>query len=417
MNKNFLFNCVALLLLPTGISFASIHRIFCLSSVFKLLRRIFSFQQPTMSVEGTNQQIEEAVRKELEDTKYAISSLTPLSGGTANFIYRAKLQRSLPGGVSEVVLKHGEAYVAQHPDFKLKMVRCNIEEEGLRLLSQFPCVISSAFEVGTPKLYHFNPASNTQIQEYVSNAVNLKDYALRHFQYPTSESARPQCFQLGQGLGRWLRGFHNWSDQPERQNLSNLFAKNTDMRNIKKFINYDRLIARMTAFPDLLQEYESVLQEIVSMATAELADESQLKVIHGDFWTGNVLLPNVAFADDQVIPVRVIDWEMAQVGVRAEDLGQLIAELWELKLYKDIDAGLWIIQGFVEGYGKANTEFVFRVLIHVGAHLVCIGSTTPGWGTSEQRHDIAKVGRDVLLNAWKKDANVFEKHDLQCLFN
>lgn len=129
-----------------------------------------------------------------------------------------------------------------------------------------------------------------------------------------------------------------------------------------------------------------------------------------------MLLPNITFADGQLVPVRIIDWEMAQVGVRAEDLGQLIAELWQLKLYKDIDAALWIIRGFVEGYGKLDTDFIFRVLIHVGAHLICIGSTTPGWGTPEEGQNIAKIGRDVLLNAWRKDAKAFEEHDLQCLF-
>lgn len=77
-----------------------------------------------MSVEERNEEIKDAVRKELEGGDFSVSSLKSLSGGTANFIYLAKLQKSLSGGVTEVVLKHGEAYVAQHPDFKLKMVRC-----------------------------------------------------------------------------------------------------------------------------------------------------------------------------------------------------------------------------------------------------------------------------------------------------
>lgn len=77
-----------------------------------------------MSTENSAEEIKDAVRKELEGTEYAVSSLTPLSGGTANFIYLAKLQKPLLGGISEVVLKHGEAYVALHPDFKLEMVRC-----------------------------------------------------------------------------------------------------------------------------------------------------------------------------------------------------------------------------------------------------------------------------------------------------
>lgn len=75
-------------------------------------------------MENKNEEIKNAIRKELEGTEYEVSSLTPLSGGTANFIYLARLHKPLSGGVREVVLKHGEAYVALHPDFKLEMVRC-----------------------------------------------------------------------------------------------------------------------------------------------------------------------------------------------------------------------------------------------------------------------------------------------------
>lgn len=134
--------------------------------------------------------------------------------------------------------------------------------------------------------------------------------------------------------------------------------------------------------------------------------------IRANFFSRSVLLPNANFEDDQLVPVRIIDWEMAQVGVQAEDVGQLIAELWQLKLYKEIDAALLIIDSFVEGYGKINVDFAFRVLIHVGAHLICIGSTTPGWGTPEEGQTIVKMGRDVLINAWKRDAEAFERHDL-----
>lgn len=106
---------------------------------------------------------------------------------------------------------------------------------------------------------------------------------------------------------------------------------------------------------------------------------------------------------------------MAQLGVRPEDLGQLIAELWELQLFKRIDAGVWIIQAFVEGYGKVDADFAFRALLHVGAHLICVGSSTPGWGTPEDGERIAQIGRDILLSAWKKDVDAFKHHELGCI--
>jgi hypothetical protein len=77
-----------------------------------------------MPAKKTTEEIEATIRKEFDGTPYAISTLTPLTGGSANFIYHAKLQNSLPDGSSEVVLKHGEGYVALHPEFSWTMLRC-----------------------------------------------------------------------------------------------------------------------------------------------------------------------------------------------------------------------------------------------------------------------------------------------------
>lgn len=362
-------------------------------------------------------QIQAAVEKELAATPYRVSSLEPLMGGTANFIYRAKLQQPLSSGVSEVLVKHGEGYVAQHPDFALTSLRCEIEFEAMKLLSSLPHTTSPACEVGTPVTYYFDARTSTQVQEYLRNATSLKDYALKHYKSPTPSALKPQCLQLGDCLGQWLRAFHDWSDGEGKAKLHELFARNAEMQGIKKFINYDQLRSRVQVFPSLLEEHRDVLQKIVDMATAELRDEGSLKVIHGDFWTGNVLLPDQAIEEGKQTSIRVVDWEMAQVGIRPEDLGQLIAELWQLKLYKDIDAGVWMIQGFVDGYGKVDADFAFRTLLHVGAHLVCFGSSTPNWGTPQQNEEVARKGRDVLLSAWGKDMKAFQGHDLECLLS
>lgn len=89
-----------------------------------------------MSTLKTNEEIKVAVVNELEGTQYAVSTLTPLTGGTANFIYRAKLQKALPDGATEVAIKHGEGYVAQHPDFALTMLRCVSSSPPIKRLNR-----------------------------------------------------------------------------------------------------------------------------------------------------------------------------------------------------------------------------------------------------------------------------------------
>ena len=64
------------------------------------------------------------VLKSLENTLFASSSLKQLSGGTANYIYRATLVTPLQDGTTEVLIKHGECYVKNNPQFKLTVFRC-----------------------------------------------------------------------------------------------------------------------------------------------------------------------------------------------------------------------------------------------------------------------------------------------------
>jgi len=108
---------------------------------------------------------------------------------------------------------------------------------------------------------------------------------------------------------------------------------------------------------------------------------------------------------------------MCQLGHRSSDLGQMIAEMYELTLYKDTPAGVWLIEGFAAGYGQVDDEFVLRTICHTGVHLISMGSNTPGWGTPEQAEQVAKEGRDVLTHAWKKDRSWFASHPLNCLFS
>lgn len=107
---------------------------------------------------------------------------------------------------------------------------------------------------------------------------------------------------------------------------------------------------------------------------------------------------------------------MCQLGVRPLDLGQMIAELYELTLYKDIKAGLWIVDGFLAGYGFVDDDFAYRTALHVGTHLVVFGTSVLGWGTPEQAELVARTGREIILRSWETDRSWFEGHDLAPLF-
>ncbi len=116
-------------------------------------------------------------------------------------------------------------------------------------------------------------------------------------------------------------------------------------------------------------------------------------------------------------PVFIVDWESCQLGLRPLDLGQMIAELYELSLFKDIDEGKWLIEGFAAGYGQIDDDFAFRTVLHTGTHLVCWGSRVPGWGTETQVQQVVGIGKELIVRAWRRDRAWFEAGDLACLFN
>lgn len=72
----------------------------------------------------TADQIQSKAFEWLKGTPFASTSLEPLTGGTANFVYRAHLAKPLDDGTTDVLVKHGEGYVANSPDFQLTTSRC-----------------------------------------------------------------------------------------------------------------------------------------------------------------------------------------------------------------------------------------------------------------------------------------------------
>jgi len=68
--------------------------------------------------------LEKDIRQRLDGTPYKSKSLQRLTGGSANFTYIVYLETPLLDGTEEVVIKHGENFVASNPKFPLATSRC-----------------------------------------------------------------------------------------------------------------------------------------------------------------------------------------------------------------------------------------------------------------------------------------------------
>jgi thiamine kinase-like enzyme len=116
----------------------------------------------------------------------------------------------------------------------------------------------------------------------------------------------------------------------------------------------------------------------------------------------------------------VIDWELAQFGRKEYDLGQMIGDLYERKHFNDAGSALWILQGFVGGYGAITDEMAFRAAIHAGVHLICWYTrrdpNAPFKEPVEQIHGAIRTGTDFIVKGLARDRAWFKTSVLQCLF-
>ena len=134
-------------------------------------------------------------------------------------------------------------------------------------------------------MFHFDASTNTQIQEYLDNAIDLKSYALKYYPPHTTINLKGQCLGIGRGLGSWLRQFHEWAVQPAQASLHGTAAANHELQKLKHATYYQSLMMLVPRFTGVLSEAEATFAKVKEMADAEL-EKSDLQVVHGDFWTG-----------------------------------------------------------------------------------------------------------------------------------
>lgn len=286
----------------------------------------------------------------------------------------------------------------------------------LNAVKTLPPSTSGNTTIKAPFLYHFDYASHTQILEDLLAAQDLKSYMLAHGREFPESLAR----SIGRGLGEWLRAFHAWTEEDAQRGLKGkMSADNRFFEELKFSVNYDNLVGAVQRFPGVLEGSREIFEKVREMARGEIgrSEGSGFGLIHGDFWSGNVLQSNILEQQPPNQTLFITDWELAQCDSRGLDLGQMIAELYQLKHFKDLDVGVWLIQDFVEGYRVSLTkDIAFRAAIHVGVHLVAFGSMIQGWGTEKQVEDVVRVGGDFVVKGWERDQGWFENSPLGCLF-
>lgn len=155
-----------------------------------------------------------------------------------------------------------------------------------------PPVLTESCIVKAPRFFHFNPQTNTQIQEYLPSSVNLKTYAINHLSGNPSD-LKDRLVGIGNSLGTWLRNFHKWAAAADQAKLQAEIRLNKEMQRLKNTINYGVLVSRIDEYPEILSDARPILEQVKKMSEDEMVDEDKLQITHGDFWTGKYVSPLV----------------------------------------------------------------------------------------------------------------------------
>ncbi|KAK4452659.1 kinase-like domain-containing protein [Podospora aff. communis PSN243] len=352
------------------------------------------------------------IRGHLAGSQYECSSLTLLGGGSANFVYRGVLVTPLPSGAETVIVKHTTGFLAVSRDFKIDVSRCNVEASMLNALHGLP------FQ--TPRLLFFDRGNKIQVHEDFPTAQGLEPILA------SPAMSRELATSVGRDLGACLRSFHDWVSQPAQRGLAAEIQCNEPMRDLNFSTTYKTFIGVLEKFPGVVDGYyRDVLEEVKAMATAEFArqpsdgDDDSWGLIHGDYWGGNVLL-TAAPSSDCSNHLLVIDWELSQYGHRAYDLGKMFGDLFEKRFLDGAEGIVWVIEGFVDGYGQMSEELAFRTAIHTGTQFIHWYVRRPPnaelLAAPEKIAEGMKLGRDLIVKGWMRDKEWFKRTPLAPLY-
>lgn len=131
----------------------------------------------------------------------------------------------------------------------------------------------------------------------------------------------------------------------------------------------------------------------------------------------SVLLKNSTLSGAQAttLDLTIIDFELAHLGHRAVDLGQMIGDIYERCHFRSLSSAQAAIQGFIQGYGLISEDLAFRTAIHAGVHLVCWykrgNPKDPNrpWATPEKIEGCLRIGRDWIIKGWEGNWQWFQE--------
>jgi hypothetical protein len=309
----------------------------------------------------------------------------------------------------------------------------------LTTLTSRPGTRSGPFLIRTPKLLFSLP--HTVLIEDLPSSLTVKAYLSQHGPSITPATAHT----LGCALGSWLREYHAWLNGEHTKDLREKLAGNTAMVDAREGLYIGSYKMSIERFPEIeTWPDEGEFIEIERAVKGMVRDSERREGIHGDFWTGNMILEDkplplpisnntdvdaaaaAAPKDQDPAEIFILDFEVSQLGSRAQDLAQCLAELYMVHHFYGASSPLQVMQGVAEAYtanrgkpaddtGMDYETTAFQTAMHFGIHIVVIPWQF-GWPMGDEMGSCLTFGYECVLRGWRRDAEWFRGGPLECLF-
>lgn len=341
---------------------------------------------------------ENGLRAYLSTTKQSNEiSVTLLSGGTANYVYRV----TIDGSTS--IYKHAAPYLYSNKNFAFDPIRMDYEAHILQILS--PASGSSPVDDLLP--------------ESAVHAVGMLDYDKQNKLLCIAdggsqnlktayENTNLDVTCVGAEIAKWVAALHMCSSDislalPDQEGNTN----NNPVAVAIYRHSYNNLNIALSQYGHDVQLAHQINEEFGSLLETE--DDC---VCHGDFWPGNVLV-RLGDTGEKPFSLTIVDWEMVRRGNSATDVGQFAAEAFLLDRFK---GGRGLLAIFLktylmarssgpEGNTKLGKKWLKRFVVQWAVH-IAFWTTRVVWTDKEGTQQLVNLGvgvmKAVLDDDWDK---------------
>lgn len=279
-------------------------------------------------------------------------------------------------------------------------------QEDLRLESR------NSITIGIPDIYYYDRDNKVLVMQDAGVEVkNLKDSLL------AGEINSSQAVAIGCALADFATLLHTWSKtQPQ---LCQEMSQHRQATDIYLWATYGRLVETISIVSDgILGDYQETFDQVHQLMTSEMRDSVGCGIIHGDYWTGNILVSqDPTNSNTGINQLYVIDWEMSKVAPAIFDIGQMSAEIFLVYHFRKKPEALKLLDAFLgASSGPDSTAAWCKVAIHFGTHLVVWPIRVPGWGTMGEIEECVKIGAEYIQKGLQCDVNWLKNSVLGELF-